>query len=75
MRRGRIEPTRLPRGSSGLEAIGHHDREAGKAPALRDGIMTARSHTHRFDGGAATYVGTGLLAFLITVGTLGIAYP
>ena len=29
----------------------------------------------RFDGGAATYFGTGLLAFLITVFTLGICYP
>ncbi len=37
--------------------------------------MKARSQTHRFDGGAATYIGTGLLAFLITVVTLGIAYP
>ena len=28
-----------------------------------------------FDGGAATYYGTALLAFLVTVVTLGIAYP
>jgi uncharacterized membrane protein YjgN (DUF898 family) len=28
-----------------------------------------------FDGGAGTYIGTGLLAFLITVLTLGICYP
>jgi uncharacterized membrane protein YjgN (DUF898 family) len=28
-----------------------------------------------FNGGAATYLGTGLLAFLITVLTLGICYP
>jgi uncharacterized membrane protein YjgN (DUF898 family) len=28
-----------------------------------------------FDGGAATYLGTGLLASLVTVLTLGIAYP
>jgi len=28
-----------------------------------------------FDGGAATYLGTGLLAFLITVCTVGIAFP
>ena len=28
-----------------------------------------------FDGGAATYLGTGLLSFLITVVTLGIALP
>jgi uncharacterized membrane protein YjgN (DUF898 family) len=29
----------------------------------------------RFDGGAATYVGTAILALLITVVTLGICYP
>ena len=29
----------------------------------------------RFDGGAATYVGTGILAALITVATFGICYP
>lgn len=28
-----------------------------------------------FDGGAATFLGTQLLAFLVTVCTLGIAYP
>ena len=35
----------------------------------------ARSGRFRFDGGAATYVGTALLAFAITVLTLGICYP
>jgi uncharacterized membrane protein YjgN (DUF898 family) len=34
-----------------------------------------RSQHFRFDGGAATYFGTGLLAFLVTVVTLGFAYP
>ncbi|MFZ2509868.1 MAG: DUF898 family protein [Gordonia sp. (in: high G+C Gram-positive bacteria)] len=29
----------------------------------------------RFDGGAGTYVGTAILAFLVTVFTLGICYP
>jgi uncharacterized membrane protein YjgN (DUF898 family) len=29
----------------------------------------------KFNGGAATYLGTGLLAFLITFATLGICYP
>jgi len=29
----------------------------------------------RFDGGAATYWGTGLLAFLVTTFTLGLAFP
>lgn len=37
--------------------------------------MKTRSQTHRFDGGAGTYVGTALLALLITVVSLGIAYP
>jgi uncharacterized membrane protein YjgN (DUF898 family) len=34
-----------------------------------------RSRSHTFDGGAATYLGTSLLAGLITVVSLGIAYP
>jgi uncharacterized membrane protein YjgN (DUF898 family) len=29
----------------------------------------------RFDGGAGTYLGTGILAALITICTLGICYP
>ena len=35
----------------------------------------AKSGAFRFTGGAAPYVGTGILAFLITVCTLGICYP
>ncbi len=35
----------------------------------------AKSGRFRFDGGAATFVGTGILAFLITVCTVGICYP
>ena len=35
----------------------------------------ARSRSFTFDGGAATYVGTGILAFLITVCTFGICLP
>ncbi|MGY1748857.1 DUF898 family protein [Modestobacter sp. SYSU DS0511] len=35
----------------------------------------ARSGRFRFDGGAATYVGTALLGLLITVCTFGICYP
>lgn len=34
-----------------------------------------QSSQFAFDGGAATYIGTGVLAFLITVLTLGICYP
>lgn len=29
----------------------------------------------KFDGGAGTYIGTGILAFLVTVLSLGIALP
>jgi hypothetical protein len=35
----------------------------------------SRSKSHTFDGGAATFLGTGILALLITVCTLGICYP
>ena len=35
----------------------------------------ARSKHFIFDGGAATYFGTGILAALITIFTLGIGYP
>jgi hypothetical protein len=34
-----------------------------------------RSKSFTFDGGAATYLGTGILAFLVTVLTLGICAP
>ena len=34
-----------------------------------------KSKSFQFDGGAGTYLGTGLLAFLITVLTFGICYP
>jgi uncharacterized membrane protein YjgN (DUF898 family) len=34
-----------------------------------------KSKTFRFDGGAGTYIGTALLAFLVTLLTLGIALP
>lgn len=34
-----------------------------------------RSRTHTFDGGAGTYLGTSLLAALVTVASLGLAYP
>jgi uncharacterized membrane protein YjgN (DUF898 family) len=37
--------------------------------------MARNSARFRFDGGAATYVGTALLGALITVCTLGICYP
>lgn len=35
----------------------------------------AKSKSFKFDGGAGTYLGTAILAFLITVSTLGICYP
>jgi uncharacterized membrane protein YjgN (DUF898 family) len=34
-----------------------------------------KSKTFEFDGGAGTYLGTGILGFLITIFTLGICYP
>jgi uncharacterized membrane protein YjgN (DUF898 family) len=37
--------------------------------------MVKTSATFRFDGGAGTYLGTGVLALLVTVCTLGICYP
>lgn len=35
----------------------------------------AKSKAFTFDGGAGTYLGTGILGFLITIFTLGICYP
>ena len=35
----------------------------------------AKSTNFKFVGGAANYLGTGLLAFCITIFTLGICYP
>lgn len=37
--------------------------------------MARNSGRFHFDGGAATYIGTGILAVLVTVCTLGICYP
>lgn len=37
--------------------------------------MARNSGRFHFDGGAATYLGTGILQLLITVCTLGICYP
>lgn len=37
--------------------------------------MTHNSGRFRFDGGAATYIGTALLGLLVTVVTLGLCYP
>jgi len=35
----------------------------------------AKSKNFIFDGGAATYLGTGILGFLITILSLGLFYP
>ena len=35
----------------------------------------AKSKSFKFDGGAGTFLGTEILAFLITVFTFGICYP
>ncbi|GAA2000759.1 hypothetical protein [Catenulispora subtropica] len=37
--------------------------------------MAHNGHRFTFDGGAATFWGTALLAWLVTVFTLGICYP
>ena len=37
--------------------------------------MARNSGRFRFDGGAGTYLGTAILAVLITIFTLGICYP
>jgi uncharacterized membrane protein YjgN (DUF898 family) len=37
--------------------------------------MQSNSRRFTFDGGAATYIGTAILGFLITVCTFGICYP
>ena len=37
--------------------------------------MAHKSGRFQFDGGAGTYLGTGILAALITIFTLGICYP
>jgi uncharacterized membrane protein YjgN (DUF898 family) len=37
--------------------------------------MQANSKRFTFDGGALTYVGTGLLALFLTIFSLGILYP
>jgi len=44
-------------------------------PSTTEEIGMAKSGRFTFDGGAATYVGTALLGFLITVLTLGVCYP
>ena len=35
----------------------------------------AKSEQFTFDGGAATYIGTAILGWIITVVTFGIGYP
>ena len=35
----------------------------------------SKSENFKFDGGAATYLGTGILSFLLTVVTLGLGFP
>lgn len=40
-----------------------------------DSNLQQNSERFRFDGGAATYVGTAFLGVLVTVFTLGICYP
>lgn len=58
----------------------HDTRAAGGALANAPvpsavGVSGSSAPTFYFDGGAATYFGTSILAFLVTVLTLGIAFP
>lgn len=52
----------------------HRVSQAG-APSSAPASKRAQTHQFAFDGGASTYLGTALLALLITVFTLGICYP
>jgi uncharacterized membrane protein YjgN (DUF898 family) len=38
-------------------------------------LAMGKSRSFEFDGGAASYLGTGILAFLLTVCTLGLGLP
>jgi hypothetical protein len=53
-------------------SAGYGEHETATAGPL---THTARQSGFTFDGGAATYFGTALLALLVTVFTLGICYP
>ena len=57
--RSKVRPSRAPSGST-------LDKETS---------LARNSGRFRFDGGAGTYLGTGVLALLVTVFTLGICYP
>ena len=46
-----------------------------KRSACEQGGIMGKSRTFKFDGGAADYLGTAILAFLVTLFTLGIALP
>jgi hypothetical protein len=45
------------------------------AAAEAAGPQRAQARQFAFDGGAGTYLGTAILAFLVTLLTLGICYP
>ena len=47
----------------------------GSAPMPASGAGVRSGRQFAFDGGAATYFGTALLAFILTVFTFGICYP
>jgi uncharacterized membrane protein YjgN (DUF898 family) len=64
---GPVDQASDPSASSTIE------RRSASGP--RQPVSRAQSRQFAFDGGAASYIGTGILAFLITVFTLGICYP
>ena len=50
-------------------------RSQGTSHSEKRVMMQSNSKRFTFDGGAGTYLGTGILGLLITVFTLGICYP
>jgi uncharacterized membrane protein YjgN (DUF898 family) len=50
-------------------------RSALGRPIVGGGMVARKSGRFQFDGGAGTFLGTGILAALITICTLGICYP
>ncbi|WP_395159854.1 DUF898 family protein [Ilumatobacter sp.] len=60
---------------SGLQPPPPPPTEQNQAPAEGNSGRRSDVPAFLFDGGAATYFGTGILALLVTVFTFGIAYP
>src|SRR5919205_1028254 len=70
---GSLGPAEQPSDVSPSPAVWPPQPTGAPSPAARVGREQSRQFA--FDGGAGTYIGTGILAFLITVFTLGICFP